>query len=346
MLVFDIMLEIVDKRWAETLQRKAEAYARDAFDVGLTLEPLQLSALPYYISDRYHLWRGAMFGRACIFMAARPIETPEGLDDVLRHREVVHKHWPADVIVLLYDGLTPRRRKKLIADRLAFMVPGAQLFIPELLLEFREGRVAKAPVTRAVDRLSPTAQLVVVSALLRQGIDGANATSLARRFGVAAMSMSRAFDELQGVGVADAHRVGRERTLHMKVDGRELWRQIERQLQSPVRKVRRVFIPDPDRFPGLIAGESALAIYTALAPPRIQTQAVAAAGWNRLVREHALGESAEYDEGEDVQTWTYDPSVLAEAGIIDRVSLYLSVRDHTDERVAQAAEQLLEGLAW
>lgn len=57
------------------------------------------------------------------------------------------------------------------------------------------------------------------------------------------------------------------------------------------------------------------------------------------MRERALGESAEYDEGEDVQTWTYDPSVWAEAGVIDRVSLYL-VRDHTDERVAQAAEQL------
>jgi hypothetical protein len=346
MLVFGMVLGVADKRWAEALQGKAEAYARDAFDVGLTLETLQLSALPYYINDRYHLWRGAMFGRACIFMAARPIEIPEGLSDVVRHREVVQKHWPTDLIVLLYDGLTPRRRKKLIADRLAFMVPGAQLFIPEMLLEFREGRVAKAPVMRALDRLSPTAQLVAVAALLRQDIDGANATSLARRFGVAVMSIGRAFDELQAVRVADAHRVGRERTLHMKVDGHELWRQVERQLQSPVRKVRRVFIPDPDRFPGLIAGESALAIYTALAPPRIQTQAVAAASWNRLAREHGLGESAEYDEGEDVQTWTYDPSVLAEAGIIDRVSLYLSVRDHADERVAQAAEQLLEGLAW
>jgi hypothetical protein len=64
------MLEIVYKRWAETLQHKAEAYARDTFDVGLALEPIQLAALPYYVSDRYHLWRGAMFGRACIFKLA------------------------------------------------------------------------------------------------------------------------------------------------------------------------------------------------------------------------------------------------------------------------------------
>jgi hypothetical protein len=96
----------------------------------------------------------------------------------------------------------------------------------------------------------------------------------------------------------------------------------------------------------VIAGESALATYTALAAPRIQTQAVAAIGWNRLVREQGLIESADYGEGEDIQTWTYDPAVFAEQMVVDQVSLYLSVRDHADERVAQAANQLLESLPW
>jgi hypothetical protein len=342
-----VMLETIDDRWAEKLRRTAEGYARDAFDVGLTLEPVQLSALPYYIADRYRLWRGEMFGRACLFMGVRPAENPEGLGELARHREVVLKQSPANLLILLLEGLTPRRRKKLIADRIAFMVPGAQLFIPELLLELRDGRVAKAPMMRAPERFSPTAQLVVIAALLQQEVAGANATMLARRFGVAVMSMGRAFDELQAAGIADASRVGRERTLHMKAEGQALWRDVERYLQSPVRKVRRVVIPYPERFPGLVAGESALARYTALAPPRVQTLAVAGADWNRLVREFDLRDAEPgYGEGDDVQTWTYDPAVLAERQVVDRLSLYLSVRDHSDERVAQAAEQLLESLPW
>ena len=341
-----MMLETVEERRAEKLERAAEGYAREAFDVDLTLEPVHLSALPYYIADRYRLWRGEMFARACIFMAVRPTESPEGPGELARHREVVLKQWPAALIILLFEGLTPRRRKKLIADRFAFMVPGAQLFIPELLLEFRE-RSAKAPTTRSPERFSPTAQLVAVAALLRQEVEGANATALARRFGVAVMSMGRAFDELQAAGVADADRVGRERTLHMKADGQALWREVERYLQTPVRKVRRVVIPFPERFPGLVAGESALALYTPLAAPRTQTLAVAGADWNRLVREHGLQDAEPgYGEGDDVQTWTYDPAVLAERRVVDRLSLYLSVRDHSDERVAQAAEQLLESLPW
>ena len=175
------MLETIDQ-WAQTLQRKAENYARDAFDFDLTLEPIQISALPYYIGDRYRLWRGKMFGREFVFMAVRPLEASEGLGELARHREAVLKRSPADPVILLFDRLTPRRRKTLIADRFAFMVPGAQLFIPEWLMEFRDGRVAKAPMTHAPKRLSPTAQLVVVAALLHPDVSGANATTLARRF--------------------------------------------------------------------------------------------------------------------------------------------------------------------
>jgi len=339
------MLETVDERWAERLRHAAEGYARDAFGVELTLEPIQLSALPYYIADRYCLWRGEMLGRDCLFMEVRPAESPEGPGELARHREVVLKRWPGNLVILLFETLTPRRRKRLIADRFAFMVPGAQLFIPELLLEFRE-RSAKAPTSRAPERFSPTAQLVTIAVLLRQEIEGANATTLARRFGVAVMSMGRAFDELQAAGVADAGRVGRDRALHMKAEGRALWREVERYLQSPVRNVRRVAIPYPERFPGLVAGESALALYTALASPRTQTLAVAGADWNRLVREHGLRDVEPGDDGDDVQTWTYDPAALADRNVVDRLSLYLSVRDHADERVAQAAEQLLESLPW
>jgi hypothetical protein len=329
-----------------TLQQKGEAYAEDAFGVTLALEPIQPPSLPFYIVDRYRLWRGDLFGRACLFMAPDPNEIHKGLGEVARHRATVCNQLHADLVVLLFEALPPRQRRKLVADRIAFMVPGAQLYVPELFLEFREGRVSKPPITRAPDRLSPTAQMVTIAALLDRQVEDKNATALARTLGVAAMSMIRAFDELQAAGIADTHRVGRERTLYLNTKGRDLWTRVEPLLQSPVRKVRHVFIPYPDRFPGVIAGESALANYTALASPRIQTQAVAGADWNRLVREHALIDKPDHGEGEDIQTWAYDPAVFAERMTVDRVSLYLSMRDHADERVAQAAEQLLEGMPW
>jgi DNA-binding MarR family transcriptional regulator len=341
-----VMLGTLDDHWPDKLQRKAEAYAMETFGLALNLEPAHTSALPFYLVDRYSLWLGDLLGRQCAFMAPRPAEINEGWGELPRHRDTVRFQLKADLVILLFDSLPSRRRKKLIAERIAFMVPGAQLFIPEMLLELREGRPPKAPMLQAPQTFAPTTQLLAIAALINWPVAEANATTLARRFGVAAMSMVRAFDELQAAGVADTSQIGRERTLRLKAKGRELWGQVEAHLQSPVRKVRRVVIPYPEHFPGQVAGESALALYTPLASPRTPTLAVAAANWNRLFREHLTDVEAGYGHGDDIQTWSYDPAVLAEGKVVDRVSLYLSVRHHTDERVAQAAENLLEQMPW
>jgi DNA-binding MarR family transcriptional regulator len=165
--------------------------------------------------------------------------------------------------------------------------------------------------------------LIAIAVLLDRPIGGENATNLARRFGVAPMSVVRAFDELQAAGLADTSRVGRERTLKMKAQGRDLWREIEVHLQSPVRKVRRVAIPYPEHFPGLVAGESALAHYTPLASPRVQTLAVPAAHWGQLFREYLKEAESRFGYGDEIETWSYDPAVLGEHRMVVKLSLYL-----------------------
>ncbi|HZC15138.1 MAG TPA: hypothetical protein VE309_00100, partial [Caulobacteraceae bacterium] len=102
------MLETVDDRWARTLQHKAEAYAGEAFDVALALEPLRPANLPFYILDRYRFWRGDLFGRACIFMAPNPEGGQEGMAELARHRATVASHTHADLVILLFDALLPR----------------------------------------------------------------------------------------------------------------------------------------------------------------------------------------------------------------------------------------------
>jgi hypothetical protein len=340
------MLDTSDRRWAEELERKAQAYAQEAFGQDFQLALLHAPSLPFYLIDRYALWRCDLFGRACIFMAPRPQALAEDWSELPRHRDAIRLQLQADVVVLLFESLPPRRRKKLISERIGFMVVGAQLYVPEMMLELREGRTPKAPLVNAPETFAPTTQLIAIAVLLDRPIGGENATNLARQFGVAAMSVVRAFDELQAAGVAETTRVGRERTLKMKAHGRDLWREVEAHLQSPVRKVRRVALPYPERFPGLVAGESALALYTQLAAPRIQTLAVPAANWSQLVREHLTEAEPADGYGDEVETWSYDPAVLAEQRAVDKLSLYLSVRYHKDERVAQAAEDLLEQMPW
>ncbi len=338
------MLRMWRNAWERRLAEKAEAYLRDSFDAATHITPQAPAGLPYFIADQYAVWRAEILDRTCVLMALRT-DSKASADEMARHVQAVRDRSTTMVVVLVFDTLSASRRQGLVKRRVAFMVPGAQLYVPEALLEFRE-RAPRAPI-HEVEKFSPTSQLVIIGALLRGETDAPSATALASRYGVATMSMSRAFDELQAAGVAEALRLGKQRGLKFLGHGKELWDAAAPRLQSPVRKVRTVGIPYPEHFPGRLAGESALARYTLLARPRVQRLAVASANWHQLVRDHGLIVREAGDPAADeIETWSYDPAALTSDLVVDRLSLYLSSRDHPDERVAQAAEQLLEGMAW
>lgn len=337
---------IHDSSWEVALARKAEAYLHEAFGLSARLEAFSVENLPHFTMDHYAFWRADLFGGERLIMALRP-EAEFSIEEIGRHVEIVRARADGRQTILLFEHLSAARRRALLGHRMAFLVPMAQLFVPEALLDLRER--TPRPAARAPDLFSPTAQQVILGALLEPMASGqaANATALARRYGVAVMSMSRAFDELEAARMAEARRDGRQRALSLQAAGRELWDLAAPRLQSPVRKVRTVIIPgagpESARIGVRVAGESALSLYTDLAEPRMQRLAAPAAGWGQLVRDNALRETYPRDPaGVEVETWAYDPGALARGDVVDKLSLYLSLRDHADERVALAAADLLE----
>ncbi|PZR36177.1 MAG: hypothetical protein DI526_04270 [Caulobacter segnis] len=336
---------VLDHFAADRLERlalTAEAYVAQVFGMNLRLHDLAGEGLPYFLTDRYHFWRGDLQGRPAVFMVNRagPLDT----FDIAKHRELARRHLGVALVVLVLERVDARVRRRLIEHRIAFLAPGAQIYVPEALLDLREGAPAK--IAPQPDYLSPTAQSVVLGAMLGRFVDQQSLTDLAERFQVSVMSMSRALDELVAIGVAEALWAGRRRRLRFAVNGRDLWNTIEPRLKSPVRKLRLVRGQIPlDQAP--LAGETALAHYTMLSPPRVERRAVLASRWTGMTQALEL-EPAWTDEADriELETWSYDPLVLAEDGVVDRLSLYLSIRREPDERVAQAAAQMLEDMAW
>ena len=47
-----------------------------------------------------------------------------------------------------------------------------------------------------------------------------------------------------------------------------------------------------------------------------------------------------------VEVWSYDPLILAEDDFVDRLSLFLSLRETPDERIEAALAEMMETLAW
>lgn len=340
------MLERTPRARLKALAEAAEAYVADAFGQHLALAPIAPAALPHFILDRYAMWQGALNGRKLLLMAVQEVlPTGSGVTvQYLKHREMVQQQLGADLVLLLLDRASGTFRRQMIERKIGFIAPGAQIYVPEAFLDLRER--APAFAIAHADQISPTTQVLLLAVLQGRSLEDRSLTELADELRVSIMSISRSLDELEALQLASAHHVSRQRRLRLRLGGRELWGEVRARLQSPVRKTRIVVAHRPGEI-GPLAGESALARSTMLAPPRIETRAVLAASWKRIVEEQGLREATPFDDGRlEVQTWTYDPQILARNGVVDLLSLYLSVRANPDERVAQAAEELLETYAW
>ena len=340
------MLERVPEARLEALAEAAEAYVDDTFGERLGLVPVAPTNLPHFIIDRYAIWQGSLNGRTLLLMAIKEILPPGSgaTAQYLKHRDLVQRELRADLVLLLLDRAPNAIRRQMVDRKIGFIASGAQLYVPEAFLDLRERAPAFAIASAA--SISPTTQFLLLAIMQGRGLGDLNLTELADDLGVSIMSISRTLDELEALQLAKAHHVGRQRRLHMLLRGQKLWEAVQAQLQSPVRKVRVVYAQDGEKI-GPLAGTSALARYTMLAPPRTETRAILAASWKSLAVADTLRPATAFDDERiEVQTWTYDPRILARNGVIDPLSLYLSVRGSPDERVAQAAEELLEPFEW
>lgn len=317
----------------------ARSYVEQVLQAPLLIDgPVATPGLPSFLLERYRLMAGEIFGSDCILMVpiGEHIETPA---TIAKHRELLQRHFPARTAVLVTDRLSNHNRHRLIAQRVAFIVPGNQLFVPELAMDLREHfRSDKGEPT---DGLTPAAQLIVLAALMERVGMETTPSELASRFRYSAMSMGRAISELEGLELLEAETSGRYRHVRFALSRDKLWTRVRPLLRTPVRKRRRVRRPVGDiEMPR--AGETALAKRTDLSDPRIETRAIAAADWKSIAKRYELDRPVGWDEPViELETWTYDPLLLGSVELVDPISLWLSLPDSPDDRFGTAKDALL-----
>lgn len=292
--------------------------------------------LPAFLEHIYNFFEAGIVGRRCVILAARDkVATPS---DIAKHVSLVRAKVDA-IIAFAASSLTAHNRSRLIDQGIAFVIPGNQLYIPELAVDLREHFRATKP--RHAEGLSPAAQAVLFDHILQRDPYVTTPSAIAERLRYSAMSIGRAFDDLVAFQLAKTERLGRERHLVFNAEGRKLLKLANTFLRSPVRTVKYIrHLPAATNLKR--AGESALAELTDLSQPQTDTYAVAASEWTSIARTFGLIEVDDYETDVAVETWSYDPAGLSSGPIVDPLSLYAQFSDHRDERISMAAEKLLE----
>ena len=332
-MMFEYDRQLFGNAFAKALERYFERTLHDKARVRGIGEAV---SVPVFLERTYAFFEVRIVGKPFVLIAAR--ENAAAPADIAKHVSLVRAAADSDVIFAA-PSLSAHNRSRLITRGVAFAVPGNQLYIPELAMDLRENFIAPKP--RSVERLSPAAQAVLFHHMLRLDEFAVTPSAIAQRLRYAPMSIGRAFDDLVASGLATTEKRGKERQIRFNAGRRELMETARPLLRSPVRSIKH--IRDNRPVPNLkLAGESALARLTDLAPPQTETFAVAARNWKKIAQTLEFVEGDEFEKSFTVETWSYDPDGLSGSSLVDPLSLYAQFHDHRDERVSIAAQTLFE----
>jgi len=326
----------------QTVLHELERYLHDALGVSVKTTPWSgVGQLPPVLRERYRFAKAELLGlRALLVIDANPEEQSPAT--VRKHLDMLQSKQPAELIYVR-ARVTAYNRKRLIEQKVPFIVPGNQMYLPMLAIDLREHfrRIREEAPT-----FSPSTQVVVLHAMLREAGRVLIPAEMAPLLGYSAMTMTRAFDELETARLAEVTVRGRERCLRFHGDRREIWEKAQPFLRSPVNK--RLFIRRIDGAEGATcAGLTALAHYSMLAPPAYTTYALSREEWKTLRQQHKISEVPAQDpDVSEIEVWWYSPARFAEHGIVDRLSLYLSLKADHDERTEAALEEMMEKFKW
>lgn len=351
MLASEIMLEL-EKKSSQELFKAAQGYLRNTLHVPSSLMAWSdKKGLPLFLGKGFNFRQTELLGHELLLTVplSESSQNPTGLSKQLGSLE---RHFEG-IVVLVLEHLSAYQRSRLIEESVPFIVPGNQLFIPQLAMDLREHFRRRRDFSE--DQLSPASQALFLRHLNLRDVEDARPSDLAEILRYSAMSIGRAFEELEASELAHVETRGRSKHIQFSEAPRELFEAAASRLRSPVKAEHWFRAPSlPKGFYGSplpeylpTGGESALSERSTMSRPRIMRFAAGPKDWKRI-QSGEFGKEVEQDEEPNfaIDVWWYDPDIVSGAREVDVLSLYLQFRDSPDERLEAAAEQLLEEFAW
>lgn len=339
----------------ETAITKFAGYLFEILGAHAAVSPMgrdDLNRLPVYINETYRLYKTVLFDTEVVLVYPGPdaelsiLQTEKHIRQIttLLNRKAV----------LVPENVQAYHRKRLIEKRISFIVPGKQMYLPDLLVDLRDP-CDRPAAKQARASLLPSAQFLLIYHLLHRRstwqLEEHPFKEIARRMGYTPMAITNAVDDLKYHELV-AVKGDKEKQIRFRYDRQELWNLALQQnlLVNPVLKT--VFVDEKPKDLFLLQSNvSALPEYTDLGDQRQMYFAIEKTVYYGLQKTNGLVNPNEYEGNVALEIWKYDPLPLAteldnDRAVVDPLSLYLSVRESHDERIEMALNQLTENRIW
>lgn len=321
---------------------KMTAYLKEALNVQAQVRELgSLGWLPLFLTQMYSLHELEFMDK--VFALMQPREPGEATPSVIRRHMEILGEKTGQRVIYLSEAINRFDRKRMVEYHIPFIIPAKQMYLPDLGIDFREVFGKSQPLK---EKFKPSAQVTLIRAILTKDYSEHSVSEIANATGYALMTITRVFDDLAGLDLGEVFEQGKERILRWKATGKTLWDLAHRYMISPVR--RRVWVlGDLDTSGFIKAGISALAEYTMLADDKNPTYAMSAEQYTLMKQREKCIEIPHSEPGcIRIEEWKYSPELLSRHNIVDKLSLFLSLKDEKDTRTLGEIEKLMENIEW
>ena len=238
-------------------------------------------------------------------------------------------------VAVLLDSLAYYERERLIDQGVYFIISDKYAFLPSLIVNTR------AREKKQTTKLIPAAQYILLYYLLSEEKEF-TIKELERATKYNYVALARAVSNLEDCKLCYSKTdFTRTKFIRFEDSRRELWEKSLKYLTSPVKKVVYCdFIPKGEFS---ISGVNALSQYSHLNPEQYGTWAI----WEKCFA-NKDGQYNEIEGAYKIEVWNY-PTFMPfhpDSKIVNKLSLYLSMKDDPDSRIEKGLEIMIEEMKW
>ena len=146
----------------ENTMKQTLRYMQETLGIQPTVTPIAksyLDRLPMYIHETFKLYRTDFFNTEIILAE---LKNDDKLSIQQTEKQVIQiKKLLNHKVVVVLENVQAYNRKRLIAKGINFIVPGKQLYMPDLLIDLRENFV-NPKTKQANESLLPSAQFLLI----------------------------------------------------------------------------------------------------------------------------------------------------------------------------------------
>ncbi len=243
-------------------------------------------------------------------------------------------------VVFVTRQLHPHDKERYLAIGQPLIVPGKFAYLPFAGMKQDDTR-KDFVLTR--ETLSPLAQLIVLAFLEKRLQAPVIIKDVVELLEVTPPAVQNAFKEIVSFGLADRRRRSGEKNLELvfRMEGRNLWNQAQSVLVSPVKRTVGLLAVPKIENDCVLAGVDALSEISRLNVQDPTEFACSLKGFANRGLQVVSTIGAPFK----MQLWSYAPNRLGDNSI-DVLSLILSLRNETDDRVQIEIDHILEEFKW